>query len=76
MLRDLEGPGTAETAACLDLAEATVKTRLHRARAVLRTRLDATLDVSTDRVFAFAGDRCDRIVAAVLAPIRASAGRR
>jgi hypothetical protein len=31
----------------------------------MRTRLDAALDVSTHGVFAFAGHRCDRIVAAV-----------
>jgi len=34
--------------------------------------LDATLDVSADGVFAFGGHRCDRIVAAVLARVRAS----
>jgi RNA polymerase sigma-70 factor (ECF subfamily) len=72
VLRDLEGLGTAETAACLDTPEATVKTRLHRARGLLRTHLDTTLDVSTDGVFAFAGHRCDRVVAAVLARIGAS----
>ena len=72
VLRDLEGLGTAETAACLDTPEATVKTRLHRARGLLRTQLDAKLDVSTDGVFAFAGHRCDRVVAAVLARIGAS----
>ncbi|MGH7893160.1 MAG: RNA polymerase sigma factor [Candidatus Binatia bacterium] len=74
VLRDLEGLDTTETAACLDVPEATVKTRLHRARNLLRTHLDATLDVSTDRVFAFGGQRCDRIVAAVLARVGVSAG--
>ena len=69
MLRDVEGLDTAETAACLDTPEATVKTRLHRARGLLRERLDAAFDLSADRVFAFAGHRCDRIVAAVLARI-------
>lgn len=71
VLRDLQGLGTAETAACLAVPEATVKTRLHRARNLLRTRLDAALDVSTDGVFAFAGRRCDRIVAAVMERIGA-----
>jgi len=71
VLRDLEGLDTEETAACLGVPEATVKTRLHRARSLLRTSLDATLDVSVDGVFAFAGHRCDRIVAAVLARIGA-----
>ena len=69
VLRDLQGLGTTETAACLDVPEATVKTRLHRARGLLRARLDATLDVSSAGVFAFAGRRCDRMVAAVMAKI-------
>ena len=69
VLRDLQGLGTSETAACLDVPEATVKTRLHRARGLLRARLDATLDVSNAGVFAFAGRRCDRMVAAVMARI-------
>jgi RNA polymerase sigma-70 factor (ECF subfamily) len=71
VLRDLEGLSVAETASCLDVPEATVKTRLHRARALMRGRLDATLDVSRHGVFAFAGHRCDRIVAAVMARIGA-----
>lgn len=76
VLRDLEGLSIAETAGCLEVPEATVKTRLHRARGLLRTRLDATLDVSTHGVFAFAGQRCDRIVAAVMARIGAAGGPR
>jgi RNA polymerase sigma-70 factor (ECF subfamily) len=75
VLRDVEGLDTAETAACLDVPEATVKTRLHRARGLLRSHLDATLDVAADRVFAFDGHRCDRIVSAVLARISASTVR-
>lgn len=71
VLRDVEGLDTAETAACLDLPEATVKTRLHRARRLLRERLEPTLEVAADRMFAFAGHRCDRTVAAVLARIGA-----
>jgi RNA polymerase sigma-70 factor (ECF subfamily) len=75
VLRDLEGLSVAETASCLDIPEATVKTRLHRARALLRARLDAALDVSTHGVFAFAGHRCDRVVAAVMARISPSRAR-
>jgi RNA polymerase sigma-70 factor, ECF subfamily len=69
VLRDLEGLGTAETAACLEVPEATVKTRLHRARALLRSHLDAMLGVSADGVYAFGGRRCDRVVGAVMARI-------
>jgi len=74
VLRDLEGLSTTETAACLDVPEATVKTRLHRARGLLRSRLDAAFGVSTDGVYAFGGHRCDRVVAAVLHRIGASSG--
>jgi RNA polymerase sigma-70 factor, ECF subfamily len=73
VLRDLEGLSVAETASCLELPEATVKTRLHRARALMRSRLDAALDVSRLGVFAFAGHRCDRTVAAVMARIEGAA---
>jgi len=72
MLRDLEGLSTVETAACLDVPEATVKTRLHRARGLLRTQLDPVLAVSTDGVYSFGGPRCDRVVAAVMSRIGAS----
>jgi RNA polymerase sigma-70 factor (ECF subfamily) len=70
VLRDVQGLGVAETAACLDIPEATVKTRLHRARGLLRARLGPSLDVAPGGVFAFAGHRCDRTVAAVLGRIR------
>jgi RNA polymerase sigma-70 factor (ECF subfamily) len=63
----------AEAAECLDVPEATVKTRLHRAWSLLRRELDMALDVAVDGAYAFAGQRCDRIVAAVLAWIGAEA---
>jgi RNA polymerase sigma-70 factor (ECF subfamily) len=72
VLRDVQGLGTAEAAACLDVPEATVKTRLHRARSLLRARLGAAVDVTAADAFAFAGRRCDRVVAAVMARIAAS----
>lgn len=39
ILRDVEGLSTAETAAALEISEAAVKSRLHRARALLRAYL-------------------------------------
>lgn len=39
ILRDVEGLSTAETAAALDIHEAAVKSRLHRARVLLRRYL-------------------------------------
>jgi RNA polymerase sigma-70 factor (ECF subfamily) len=43
VLRDVEGLSTAETAASLDLSEAAVKSRLHRARVILRDLLSQYL---------------------------------
>jgi len=69
MLREVEGLSTVETAACLDLNEETVKTRLHRARALLRNQITARIGMSARDAFQFAGARCDRIVEAVMARI-------
>src|SRR5262245_47187149 len=69
MLREVEGLDTDETAACLDLSAANVKVRLHRARALLRERIDCTLGAEVRKLHQFAGARCDRLVARVLARI-------
>ena len=66
VLRAVEEMSVAETAACLEIAEDTVKTRLHRARRLLRDDLAAEIDVAAADVFAFAGARCDRMVEQVL----------
>jgi RNA polymerase sigma-70 factor (ECF subfamily) len=62
----VEELSVAETAACLDLEPATVKTRYHRARNILKQRLAGLVDSSAGEAFAFDGARCDRIVAGVL----------
>ena len=65
VLREVEGLSTAETAQALGLSEEVVKTRLHRARAMLREAL--TRDGRhPDQLFRFGFERCDRVVAAVL----------
>jgi RNA polymerase sigma-70 factor (ECF subfamily) len=69
MLREVEGLSTAETAACLDINAETVKTRLHRARALLRNRITARIGSTVRETFQFDGARCDRTVAAVMARI-------
>jgi len=71
VLREIEGMSTAETAACLDIGEDTAKTRLHRARALLRRRLDARIGTTLREAFHFAGARCDRMVATVMDRIAA-----
>jgi RNA polymerase sigma-70 factor (ECF subfamily) len=67
VLRDVEELSTAETAECLELTEEAVKTRLHRARGLLRRELAGTMRAG---VYPFLGARCDRMVAAVFARIR------
>jgi RNA polymerase sigma-70 factor (ECF subfamily) len=65
-MRELEEMTVEETAECLGIPAATVRTRLFRARALLRGALAHEIDVATADAFAFAGARCDRIVSTVL----------
>lgn len=74
VMRDVEEMSVHETADLLGIPEATVRTRLFRARALLRQALARDLDTATIDVFTFAGARCDRIVAAVLDAVRGSGG--
>lgn len=69
LLREVEGLSTAETAASLDLTEEAVKVRLHRARGRLRLDLASILGTATRSAFGFLAERCDRVVANVLARI-------
>jgi len=69
MLRDVEGLSTAATAESLDLEVPAVKTRLHRARAMLRRRMAEQAGAACRDAFAFQGARCDRVVAGVLGRI-------
>ena len=70
IMREVEEMTVEETAMCLSIPNATVRTRLFRARALLRESLARELDMATIDVFAFAGERCDRIVAGVLQRVR------
>ena len=71
MLREVEGLSTSETAEGLSLGEEAVKTRLHRARAMLRRALTDRLGAASAQAFPFHASRCDRVVAAVFAQIAA-----
>jgi RNA polymerase sigma-70 factor, ECF subfamily len=71
VMRDIEDMSVHETAECLGIPPATVRTRLFRARALLRAALDRDLDAAAADAFGFAGERCDRIVAAVLTRVSA-----
>ena len=66
VLRDIEEMSTEEAASHLGLRPETVKTRLHRARRLLRKSLDKTLSSAVSDVFPCAGARCARITEAVL----------
>ena len=67
MLRAVEEMSVEEVAAALDIPQATVRTRFFRARGLLREGLSRDADVAIGDAFSFAGERCDRIVATVLA---------
>jgi len=72
VLRAVEELSVEETAAALDIPEATVRTRFFRARGLLREALSKEIDLAYGDAFAFAGARCDRIVANVMAKLEDS----
>ena len=65
-LRAFEERSTLEVADILDLKPETVKTRYHRAKAMLRDVIDAEIHSALDEAFPFGGTRCNRMVALVL----------
>ena len=66
VLRAVQELSVEETAETLGIPQATVRTRLFRARSLLREGLAAKIDVACEEAFSFAGERCDRIVTRVL----------
>src|SRR3954468_10672712 len=72
MLRDIEGLSTSETGVGLGLGDEAVKTRLHRARAMIRRSVSARIGVAPAGAFQFQAPRCDRVVNAVLERIALS----
>jgi RNA polymerase sigma-70 factor (ECF subfamily) len=72
VMRDVEGMGVEETANFLGLRQATVKTRLHRARRLLRKALDSQLATTLTEAFPFDGVRCARMTDAILHRLGAS----
>ncbi len=61
ILRELEELSVDETSEALGLRAETVKTRLHRARRLLRTSLEQRAQASLPEAFMFLGARCGRI---------------
>jgi len=70
LLREVEGLSTEETAACLEVSTDVVKTRLHRARTMLRDALYQRAGLGLHTIFSFGAQRCDRVVARVMDEIR------
>jgi len=74
MLRAVEELSVEEIAVALEIPEATVRTRFFRARGLLREGLSRDVDLAVGDAFSFAGERCDRIVATVLATLARDRG--
>ena len=64
--RVIEGMNLEETAEILQLKPETVKTRLHRARTMLRDIVEKKIGPVVMDAFPFAGTRCERLTEAVL----------
>lgn len=64
--RVMEDMSVEETAALLALKPETVKTRLHRARSMLRDNVERKIGPVVLEAFPFAGWRCERLTEAVL----------
>jgi len=70
VLRAVEEMSVPETAQYLDIPEATVRSRLFRARSLLRESLAQEIDLAERDVFEFGGAHCDRMVATVLSRLK------
>lgn len=70
VLREVEELSGSETAECLGITEETVKTRLHRARMLLRRRLERIIGGALGRSFSYGERRCDAMTTAVMARIQ------
>jgi RNA polymerase sigma-70 factor (ECF subfamily) len=64
--RVIEGMNVEETAEILSLKPETVKSRLHRARNMLRDNVEKKIGPVVLEAFPFAGKRCERLTDAVL----------
>lgn len=64
--RLVEGMSVAETAELFEITPQTVKTRLFRARLLLRAEMERHIGPELDAVFPFAGERCERLTLTVL----------
>ncbi|MFU0505893.1 RNA polymerase sigma factor [Pseudaminobacter sp. NGMCC 1.201702] len=70
ILRDVEGLSTEETAIHLSIKPETVKTRLHRARKLMRAALEESLSAAFGDLFPFDGARCTHVADRVVERLR------
>jgi RNA polymerase sigma-70 factor, ECF subfamily len=70
ILRDIEDMSIDETALHLGIKQATVKTRLHRARNLMREILAQKMAATLPDLFPFAGPRCERVADQVVEMLR------
>ncbi len=70
LLRDVEEMSVEETAAQLALRPETVKTRLFRARRLMRTAIERRLSSGFAELFPFNGRRCERLADRVIERMR------
>jgi RNA polymerase sigma-70 factor (ECF subfamily) len=70
VLRALEEMSVEDVAEALDISKVTVRTRFFRAKNRLRAALSRDVDIPFSDAFPFAGERCNGIVAAVLARLK------
>jgi len=72
VLREVEEMSVADTAESLGVTDAVVKTRLHRAHAMLRKELYQRARGGAADIYQFHAVRCDRVVKAVFERIKGS----
>lgn len=72
VLRAVEEMSVEEAAVSLGISQVTVRTRYFRAKSLLREALAREIDFAFEEAFAFAGERCNRIVAGVWSQLKGS----
>ena len=75
ILRDVEEISVQQTANLLGIRPETVRTRLHRARRLLREKLGAEFASALKDVFPFERPRCDALVLRVIEQLKSTAAR-
>jgi RNA polymerase sigma-70 factor (ECF subfamily) len=70
VMRDVQGMSSVDVSRALDIGEGTVRVRLHRARRTLKKWMGHQLEEHLPQTYAFAGERCDRIVGNTLRAVQ------